>query len=122
MGKPVLVVTVLLLIASYFGYQHWMVKPQHVEQRAKSMVLQIAYGESWFNPLTQSEDNPVYHTTLTVNSAFDGVAYADAKIEYVDDNKTLCKQVRFQFAIDSLNDYHLLSQSDCAMGTSKKSG
>ena len=118
MSKSVPVVTLLLLIIGYFSYQHWVVKPQHIEQRAKGMVLQIAYGENWFNPLSHNEDNPVYHTTLTVNSAFDGVAYADARIEYVDDQKTVCKQIRFQFSVESLNDYHLLSQTDCAMGAS----
>ncbi|EGU46284.1 hypothetical protein VII00023_11866 [Vibrio ichthyoenteri ATCC 700023] len=122
MGKTVSVVAVLFLVMGYFSYQYWVVKPQHVEQQAKSMVLQIAYGEQWFNPLKHSDENPIYHTTLEVNSSYDGVAYADAKIEYVDDQKTLCKTIRFQFAIDSLNDYHLLSQSDCAMGSSEKSG
>ena len=114
MSKTVPVVVVIALVASsYFSYQHWVVKPQHIEQRAKEMVLQIAYSEDWFDPLKQSDSNPTYHTSVEVNSHYDGVAYANAQIEYVDDNKSLCKQVRFQFAIDSLNEYYLLSQSDC---------
>ena len=114
MSKTVPVVTVIALVAtSYFSYQHWVVKPRHIEQRAKGMVLQIAYSEDWFEPLKQSNSNPRYHTSVELNSHYDGVAYANAKIEYVDDNKALCKQVRFQFAIDSLDNYHLLSQSDC---------
>ncbi len=111
---------VLLLMCAYFGYNRFYAYPIQLETQAKSMLLHMANREEWldaFEVMNQVDSRSGYlELVASVKSSDDKRAYSEGFITYTDNQGMVCKEVVFDFKIDSLNHYNIDDLRDCSMG------
>ncbi len=111
---------VLLLMCAYFGYNRLYAYPNQLENQAKSMLLQMANREEWldaFEVMNRVDSSKGFlELTARVKSSDEKRAYSEGFITYTDRQGMVCKEVVFDFKINSLNNYNIYDIKDCSMG------
>ncbi|HAS6725631.1 TPA: hypothetical protein N3C02_002814 [Vibrio parahaemolyticus] len=111
---------VLLLMCAYFGYNRYYVYPQQLETQAKSMLIQMANREEWmdvFEMMNRVEAHKGHLELAARVKSSDGKrAYSEGFITYTDRDGMVCKEVVFNFKINSLKNYSISDLRDCSFG------
>ncbi|EGQ7843179.1 hypothetical protein B7489_05445 [Vibrio alginolyticus] len=107
-------------MCAYFGYNRYYLYPQQLETQAKSMLIQMANREEWVDvfEMMNRVDAHKGHLELVADvTSSDGQrAYSEGIITYTDREGVVCKQVVFNFKINSLKNYNISDLRDCSYG------
>ncbi len=111
---------VLLLMSAYFSYNHFYAHPNKLETQAKSMLIQMANREEWidaYEVMNQVDSHQGYlELAASIISADEKRAYSEGFITYTDKQGMVCKEVVFDFKINSVKNYSITNIRDCSMG------
>ncbi|MBR9788299.1 MAG: hypothetical protein GYB40_10220 [Vibrionaceae bacterium] len=111
---------IFLVMCAYFGYNRLHVYPKQLESQAESMLLKMANREEWldtFEVMNRVDAHKGYlELAAQIKSSDGNRAYSEGFITYSDRQGMVCKEVVFDFKIDSLNNYTISHIRDCSMG------
>lgn len=120
MTRTTSLAVVFLLMCAYFGYNRFYVYPKQLESQAESMLLKMANREEWldaFEVMNRVDAHKGYlELAAQIKSSDGNRAYSEGFITYSDRQGMVCKEVVFNFKIDSLNNYTISQIRDCSMG------
>ncbi|PFG58313.1 hypothetical protein ATG66_0855 [Vibrio sp. ES.051] len=113
-------VLVLVVVCAYFAYNRYHVYPKQLETQAKSMLIQMANREEWvdvFEMMNRVEAHQGYLELVADVKSSDGKrAYSEGFITYTNREGVVCKEVVFNFKINSLKNYSISDLHDCSYG------
>ncbi|CAH1564873.1 hypothetical protein [Vibrio rotiferianus] len=120
MTRTASAVLILFLMSSYFAYNRFYVYPQQLESQAESMLMQMANREEWLD-MYESKKRVHAHTAhlefaAHVTSSDGQRAYSEGYITYSERGHNVCKEVIFNFKINSLRNYSISNLHDCSLG------
>ncbi len=120
MTRTTSLAVVFLLMCAYFGYNRYFVYPKKLETQAESMLMQMANREEWidaFEVMNRVDSRNGYLELAAQIKSSDGKrAYSEGFFTYSDKQGMVCKEVVFDFKINSLNSYTISDIRDCSMG------
>ncbi len=113
-------VVVLLLICAYFGYNRFYAYPNQLEAQAESMLIQIANREEWmdvFEALNSAGGrNNHLEYKAHIKSSNGNRVFSEGFITYTNHQGMMCKEVVFDFKVDTLKNYTISDLRDCSLG------
>ncbi|BBM67164.1 hypothetical protein [Vibrio alfacsensis] len=120
MTRTTSAVLILILISAYFSYNHFYVYPHKLETQAESMLIQMANREEWLNVPEMMVLVEAHKAHLELNAdikSTDGQrAYSEGYITFSNRGRNVCKEVIFNFQINSLRNYRISDLHDCSLG------
>lgn len=120
MTRTTSLAVVFLLMLAYFGYNRFYVYPNKLEAQAESMLVKMANREEWidaFEVMRQVNLHKGYIELAAHIISSDGKrAYSEGFITYSDKQGMVCKEVVFEFKINSFKNYTISDTRDCSMG------
>ncbi len=120
MTRTTSIALVLLLMSAYFSYNRFYAYPNKLETQAESMLLKMANREEWidtFEVMNQIDSRKGYlELAANIISSDEKRAYSEGFISYTDNQSMVCKEVVFDFKIDSIKNYSISNLKDCSMG------
>ncbi len=120
MTRATSLVTVLLLMCAYFGYNRFYAYPNKLETQAESMLIQIANREEWIDVFEAMNSvgsrNSHFEFDAHITSSKGNRVFSEGFITYTDAKGMVCKEVVFDFKLNSVNNYTISDLRDCSMG------
>ncbi|MGY0615448.1 hypothetical protein [Vibrio sp. FJH11] len=120
MTRTTSLAVVFLLMCAYFGYNRYYVYPKKLESQAESMLMKMADREEWINTFEVMNRVDAHRGYLElaarIKSSNGERAYSEGFITYSDKQGMICKEVVFDFKINSFNNYVISDIRDCSMG------
>ena len=106
MTRTTSAVLILVLMSAYFAYNRFYVYPQKLQTQAQSMLIQMANREEWLDVHEMMERVGAHKAHLEldadITSTIGKRVYSEGYITYSDRSRNVCKQVVFNFKINSL--------------------
>ncbi|CAH1531757.1 conserved hypothetical protein [Vibrio owensii] len=120
MTRTTSAVLIIILMSAYFAYNRFYVYPQKLETQAESMLIQMANREEWLDVPQMMERVEAHKAHLELDADITSTsgkrAYGEGYITYSDRSRNVCKQVVFNFKINSLRNYMISDLHDCSLG------
>ncbi len=120
MTRTTSIAVVLLLMCAYFGYNRLYAYPNKLETQAESMLIQMANREEWidvFEAMNSADSKKGYlELAASIKSSDGNRAFSEGFITYTNNQGMVCKEVEFDFKINSLKNYTISDIRDCSMG------
>ncbi len=120
MTRTTSIAVVLLLMCAYFGYNRFYAYPNQLETQAESMLIQMANREEWIdvfdamNSVSSRKAHLEFDARIT--SSDGNRVFSEGFITYTDYHGMVCKEVVFDFKINSTRNYTISDIRDCSMG------